>query len=132
MKDKGTPLLEECQCFREGQRTGIADYFLTIGGRWLPLEAKLNTMSEKDIFSQVAKYTNIDSFVPTKGSNRGKLFEARQPPVCFVADQSGMYIISSKGEFVDCSHGSPIWKREQLGNLNAANIKEAVESYVQS
>ncbi len=28
IKDRGTPLLEECQCFRKGQRTGIADYFI--------------------------------------------------------------------------------------------------------
>ena len=130
MKDKGTPLLEECQCFRNGQRTGIADYFIMIGGRWVPFEAKLNVLSERDVFSQVAKYMNIDSFVPTKGSSRGKMFEANQSPVCLIADQSGVYIISSKGGFADCSYGNPVWKREQLGEVGSVGFREFIERCV--
>ncbi len=37
-------------------------------GKWVPIEAKLNILAEERILEQVAKYTNVDSFQPTKGT----------------------------------------------------------------
>lgn len=59
IKDKGTPLLEECECFRGTRKTGRADYFVKIFGHWIPVEAKLDISKEKNLFSQATKYTNI-------------------------------------------------------------------------
>lgn len=113
LKDNGTPLLQECQCFRDGQMTGIADYFVKLHGNWIPVEAKLNVLAERNISSQLEKYIHIDSFVPTMGINKGKVFEIDDLSICLVIDQSGIYV-TYDSEFRDCSLGIPLWKREQL------------------
>lgn len=123
VKDKGTPLLEECQCYRNGDKTGIADYFVKINGQWVPVEAKLNILAEKDILSQIGKYVQIDSLIPTKGSNRTKRFEASKHTVCIVADQSGIYMTLA-GQFFRCSPGIPFWPREELNHSTASDIRD--------
>ena len=37
VKDNRSPLLLECDCFRSGLRTGIADYFIRVSGQWIPV-----------------------------------------------------------------------------------------------
>lgn len=113
LKDNGTPLLQECQCFRGGKMTGIADYFVKLHGDWIPVEAKLNILAERNISSQLEKYIHIDSFVPTMGTNKGKVFEIDDLSICLVIDQSGIYV-TYDSEFRNCSLGMPLWKREQL------------------
>lgn len=113
LKDKSTPLLQECRCFRGRQATGIADYFIKLNGCWIPVEAKLNALSERDLLAQVAKYIYIDSFVPTIGLHKGETFAIEDVSICIVIDQSGIYLVVS-GEFNECSLGEPKWKREQL------------------
>ncbi len=127
MKDKGSTLLEECQCFRDGHATGIVDNFLRVGGLWVPCEAKLNILSERDIFAEASKYMNIDAFVPTRGSRRFETFYPEKSKCCIVIDQSGLYLISSELEFVNCDYGTPIWKREQLGQLEPSRFRELVD-----
>ena len=129
VKDKGSTLLEECQCYRTGQGTGIVDNFVRVNGAWIPCEAKLSVLSEKDIFGQVAKYMGIHSFVPTRGSRRGEKFDADKTDICLVVDQSGLYIISSKGTFVDCGYGDPILKREQFGDIDSSRFSELIRNY---
>lgn len=123
IKDKGTPLLEECECYRGGERTGKVDYSIKLNGQWIPVEAKLNILAEKDILSQIAKYTRIDSFKPTVGQHRGKVFEPTKSPICIIVDQSGIYIVSDNN-FFKCSPGNPIWKREQLNPSTALTIRD--------
>ena len=125
IKDKGTPLLEECECYRGGRRTGKVDYSIKLDGKWIPVEAKLSILAEKDILSQIAKYTRIDSFKPTMGQHRGKAFETPRLPICLVVDQSGVYIVSDNN-FFECSPGKPIWKREQLNPSTALTIRNKI------
>jgi len=125
IKDKGTPLLEECECYRDGKRTGKVDYSIKLDGKWIPVEAKLNILAEKDILSQITKYNRIDSFKPTMGQHRGKAFETTRLPICLVVDQSGVYIVSDNN-FFKCSPGKPIWKREQLNPSTALTIRNKI------
>ncbi|MCL4867389.1 MAG: hypothetical protein KJ063_00340 [Anaerolineae bacterium] len=126
IKDKGTPLLEECRCVRNGKQTGSADYFVKLHDVWVPVEAKLNILTERDILDQVAKYINIESFTPTKGKYRGKSFAVHNAAICLVMDQSGVYAVS-EGDFVQCRPGMPIWRREQLNHETALEIRDWVK-----
>lgn len=128
VKDKGTPLLEECDCYLEQQRKkpDIADYFITIDGRWVPVEAKLNILAERDVLAQVAKYVDIYYFKPTRGKHRGKRFDANNSRVGMIADQSGLYIVSDN-EFSDCRPGNPVWRRQDLNHALVPAIRERIE-----
>jgi hypothetical protein len=129
LKDSNTPLLEECQCFKNDQKSGFADYFITIYGNWIPVEAKRNILAEKDLFSQISQYTQIDYFIPTKGSNKGKCFKGDFSGKCLVVDQSGIYF-TNNGQFVDCDWGTPKWKREHLKELDIKIIRKTLEALV--
>ncbi len=125
IKDKGTSLLEECECYRGRKRTGKVDYYIKLDGKWIPVEAKLNVLAEKDILSQIAKYTRIDFFKPTIGQHRGKAFETTKLSMCIIVDQSGIYIVSDNN-FFECYPGKPIWKREQLNPATALTIRNKI------
>lgn len=127
LKDVGTPLLFECQCFRNRERTGIVDYFVKIHGDWVPVEAKLNILSERDIFQQISKYIHIDSFMPTKGQYKDKVLATNRSPMCIVMDQTGMFVVNN-GRFVACDRLSPLFKREQLKPDALPAIREQLAS----
>lgn len=128
VKDKRTPLLEECNCYRERQkgRPKIADYFMKVHGHWIPVEAKLNILAERNVLGQVAQYINIKNFRPTKGIHKGKEFNATGSTICLIVNQSGIYV-TSDGEFSACLPGKPIWKREELDHSLVATIRDHIK-----
>ena len=121
-KDEGTPLLKECKCHPRNPSLGLADYFIRVADHWIPVEAKINILAEKDILSQVAQYVQINSFTPTQGAHRHELFEVSRSTVCIIADQSGIYIVKD-GQFLHCHPGTPVWKREALSHTTATEIR---------
>lgn len=128
LKDKGTSVLEECECFRGSKNTGRADYFVKVFGKWIPVEAKLNISREGDALTQIAKYTNIDLFVAKKGIRRNRAFKIAETPICLLIDRFGIYFVSSKNEFINCSFKKPVWKREDLAEIPVHEIREAIKS----
>lgn len=50
----------ECECYRQGQRTGIADNAMKIGGRWCFVEVKLNIHTEPHLHNQLKKYCQVE------------------------------------------------------------------------
>lgn len=131
LRDEQTPLLRECKCLRGGKKTGFADYFVTVGGAWVPVEAKLNVLStpERKLLDQVAKYVGIDTFCPTVGTKVGKTYKASGTFLCLIADQSGIYTVSH-GEFIGCSPGDPMWRREELDQDTVTDIRQEIEAEV--
>lgn len=129
LKDEDTFLHRECRCLRKGKGKHRADYFVKIYGAWIPVEAKLNVKAEKDIHAQLAEYSNIDSFVPTLGFEKGKECPADTHSVCLVADQFGVYVFSN-GEFSGCSPGKPIWRREELDHPIRQTIRDRIREVV--
>lgn len=127
IKDEGTSLLKECYCYREQQkgRPKIADYFVKVHGHWVPVEAKLNILAERDMLGQVAQYVAIDYFTPTLGRHKGERFGATDSTLCVIADQSGLYIVKN-GEFYDCSPGEPTWRREELDHSIIQTIRDRI------
>jgi hypothetical protein len=122
--------LEECECFRGNILTGRTDYFIKIFGQWIPVEAKLDISREKDLFAQVAKYMNINYFLPKKGYQRNKTFNVKTIPMCLVFDQNGLYFISSTKEFINSCFEKPRWKRKQFSQLTALKIRQEVKTYL--
>lgn len=129
IKDTRTSLLEECRCFRSGQKTGIVDYFVKVHGRWIPVEAKLNIGSERNILAQIKQYIGVDSFTPTKGTSQGKPFEANKSKICLVIDSGGLYL-THQGQFLKCAVGAPVYKREALTRRSISEIRGLLTNYV--
>jgi hypothetical protein len=113
IKDPGTTVLQECECYREGQRTGRADYFVQIGGRWIAVESKLDIRHERNILGQVSKYLGVTFFIPEKGSQRGKSIDASSSMVCLLVDRYGFYVVRHEGFFAGDA-GQPAVRREDL------------------
>lgn len=112
IKDPRTPILEECVTWRHGQITGRADYFVMIGGRWIPIEAKLNVLTESDLLGQLGRYLRVDKFVPTVRNRQGSEFFPQQHDTCVAIDQSGVYLTHDQA-FVDCDFERP-WLARKL------------------
>lgn len=127
VKDFRSPLLRECECFRDEQKkmTGIADYFLKVHGSWVPLEGKLNVSVEKNLPEQLRQYISVDSFRPILNPRKGDWIKTPRQPICLVGDQSGIYL-TRDGEFVDCSPEKPLWRREEFDESVAESIRERV------
>ena len=115
IKDYRTPILEECKCYKDNNTNnpGTVDYFAKIDSKWVPVEAKINVLGERDIYKQLSQYININTFKPTKGRNRGKIFESTFTDYCLVIDQSGVYIFF-EDDFVGCEPGKPYWPRQKM------------------
>lgn len=127
VKDANTPLLLECTCLRDGCKTGTVDYFVQVHGRWIPVEAKLNVLSEMDIESQIERYIHIDSFSPTIGSTRRTMTTDPDSSVCLVVDQFGVYV-TVNGSFEHCQPGRPVWLREQMSHQTAHEIRQRMQT----
>ena len=132
LKDKSSSVLEECECFRGAKNTGRADYFVRVFGQWIPVEAKLNIAGESGVLSQVAKYTNVDSFVPKKGVRRERVFKISKSLICLLVDKFGIYFVSSRNKFIKCSFRNPVWKREELAERTPDEMREAINAVFES
>jgi len=125
IKDPRTPILEECVTSRNGQTTGRADYFVMIGGRWIPFEAKLNILTESDLLGQIGKYLRVDKFVPTVRKRRDSEFFPEQHGVCVAIDQSGVYLTHDQA-FVDCDFARPWLARELVTEDFPPRLRKAI------
>jgi len=127
VKDNRSPLLLECDCFRNGLRTGIADYFIRISDQWIPIEAKLNVLVEENLSGQIEKYNHIQSFQPTKGMYKGQLFNTADSGICLIIDQSGIFF-TRDGHFIDCDLQNPNFRREDIDHSSISEIRESIIS----
>jgi hypothetical protein len=126
IKDYRTPLLEECNCYKGDNSSGIVDYFMKIDSKWVPVEAKLNTLAERDLVSQIEKYIGIDYFIPTKYPNKGKIYNVACSGLCIIIDKLGMYLYKNH-EFVDCEPGIPLWGKKEF--KNSKKIREELINF---
>ncbi|WP_157531258.1 hypothetical protein [Mycobacterium sp. IS-1496] len=125
IKDPRTPILEECVTSRYGKTTGRADYFVMVGGRWIPIEAKLNILTESDLLGQIGKYLRVDRFAPTIRKKSDTEYFPKQHGVCVVVDQSGVYLTHDQ-TFVDCGLTRPWLARERVTDDFAPSLRKAI------
>lgn len=117
LKDNRTALLEECECYKENKLSGRVDYFIKLDSNWIPVEAKLNTLAEKNLTSQINKYVGIDYFTPTKNPNKGKIYDMDQCNFCIIVDQLGIYLYNNH-QFINCEPGKPLWSKKEFNDTN--------------
>ena len=115
-------LFEECECSRSGNPTGIADYFVSVHGQWVPVEAKLNVNAERDLAGQLQKYLYVDGFRPRRGRQRGEFIPVTPAGVSLVADQAGLYTLVD-GDYTNCTAEQPAWPRATLSHNTAGRIR---------
>lgn len=53
-------IYSECSCWKNGIHTGFADNFITMNKKYLAVEVKINADAEKNIESQLEKYSFCD------------------------------------------------------------------------
>jgi len=124
IKDEGSKVLKECDCFRNGSITGAADYFIKINKKWIPIEAKLNGQAEKNLFKQLDKYINIDYFL-----NGNKKIDSKYMPLCLLIDQSGLYIANHEC-FIECDFDQPYLRRKNITQEGLKSIKNELSSII--
>lgn len=124
IKDPRSSRLEECETFRLGARkaTGIADYFIMIDGRWVPVEAKLSLGVEANLAGQLAQYLRADTIKPRRGVRLGERIPVQPSAICLVIDQAGLYL-TRDGVFVNCSSKQPLLTRPELGQCSGEDVR---------
>lgn len=116
--DKSDTIYTEVTTYRGSTSTGRADYMLNLFGHWIPFEAKVGIATEKDILTQVKKYTHVDYFI-----KNGQRYEVGQHGYCLLGDQFGIYLCKD-GQWVDCSAQQPLWPRTSLNRKSMREIQE--------
>ena len=125
MKRRTCPAHTTQGCRRCFAPTGIVDHTISLRGRWVPVEAKLNLAAERDIAAQVAKYAQIDTFRPRKGMQREGTYATEAHVLCLVVDQTGLYMLSG-GHYLDCSAEVSLWHRSELSHVTSQDIRASV------
>lgn len=136
IKDPGSPRLHECDCFHnEGETlSGIADYFIQLGGRWLPVEAKLNIHAERDILDQVQRYINLAYFY----GPRRQRHDVPNQSDCLVIDQAGLYLCSGNrfvgndGSPSPALPDKPLISRTELARLPGGEVRKRLLALIAS
>lgn len=123
IKDDRTAVYQECCCEVSGGHPCYADYFVRIGGMWLPVEAKLNVSAERDLPGQVARYAAAEQFVPTTGAGKGKIVTCHCSEYCLVVDADGLYIVTRDG-YVGCTPTEPLWRRTALTRRMLISVRD--------
>lgn len=123
IKDPHTAVHQECRCEVKDGHPCFADYFVRVGGRWFPVEAKLNVSAERDLSGQISRYVGAAQFTPSRGSTKGRTVAGTCSSVCLVIDAVGLYLITADG-FVDCSPDRPLWLRSALNASALSDVRK--------
>lgn len=128
VKDPRTSVLSECECYREDTITGIADYFLRVEDHWIPVEAKLNIHTERDLASQLSRYVNIEIIKPRRGKFRGKTIISNSGDIILVADSMGVYFCESPSSIRELR--KPTWSRSKFSRATIEAIRSRVRQLI--
>jgi hypothetical protein len=131
LRDPRTIVHAECRCSSDGVTNSgppVADYFVSISGAWVPVEAKLNVGAERDIVSQVSRYLAADSFTPTRGHSKAQIRRASaRCPIALVIDAAGAYTVSASG-FVDGRVGEPAIPLDEFATDGVERLRQLLRA----
>jgi hypothetical protein len=130
LHDPGTPVLEECRCTPTGAGP-IADYFVRVGGRWLPVETKLNVRSVPALATQVARYLGVPTVKPLCGTHAGRERRVDGAALALVLDVEGLYLMDADG-YVASGPDSPLLVRSDLARLDASEVRARILQHVRT
>lgn len=94
-------IYRECACKKGRQRTSFVDNVILIGGKYLPVEVKLNINAEENILGQVVKYCHLDSLCLDKKENKlapaGKIYDSNT----LIIDTYSVYMYCAESNTID-------------------------------
>jgi hypothetical protein len=128
LRDPGTPLLEECRCTTGGVGP-IADYFVRLGGRWLPVETKLNVRTQPDLVAQVARYLGVPTVTPLLRRTTGRARNVDGADVALVLDPEGLYLMNADG-YLASGPTRPLIGRTDLARWPSEKVRARVLCHV--
>jgi len=67
--DSPSDVLAECVCWRRGKKTGRVDYVIRFGGKYVPVETKIQVVQSPDLDRQMRRYYRIDRFAAYEGKD---------------------------------------------------------------
>ena len=82
---------KECACIKGEQKASFVDNVIEIGGKYLPVEVKLNIDTEKDLIGQLRKYCALDKLVLDTKKQRYAVLEKVFGNGALVLDTNGAY-----------------------------------------
>lgn len=122
IKDPETKIYREVWCSSPSTTRSRVDYLVSLGGVWVPVEAKLNILTESDLRRQVDRY--LSATLMSVGPRRGETVNIGgvYGNVCLVVDQTGIFMLNREG-FVKCLHDRPLISRPEIGKRSAAEVR---------
>ena len=124
IRDARSQVHREVECQAAGGVRGRVDYVMMLGRKLVPVEAKLNVLTERDVTAQVRKYVGASS-VSAQVGGRTVTLRGAMSEYCLVIDQAGIYVVGQRG-FVGCSAEVPLIERPTLALLSRAQIRNAL------
>ena len=83
-------IYSECVCYKNGKMSGYADNCILIGGKYIPVEIKLNISSEKDLNTQLEKYCFVERIKLSK--DKDAYTDSIHQNNVLVLDVNGIYV----------------------------------------
>ncbi len=87
---------KECACKKAGQKTSFIDNVILFGGYYLPVEVKLSTASEQNLYGQLEKYCHLTELYLDKDKKKKAPLDRIYDNWVLVIDTYGVYIYSGK------------------------------------
>ena len=113
---------KECACIKGERKASFVDNVLVIGGKYLPVEVKLNIDTEKDLIGQLRKYCALDKLVLDTKKQRFAAPEKVYGDGLLVIDTNGAYWYDNSEQSV-----SPIRSLDDIfTQQDISNLREAI------
>ena len=121
---------KECACIKGGQKASFVDNVMVIGGKYLPVEVKLNIDTEKDLTGQLRKYCALDALVLDAKKQRFAALEKVYGDGMLVIDTNGAYWYDHAEQSVNpiCSLDD-ISTQQDISNLREAILSLMAQSF---
>ncbi|MBI3790439.1 MAG: hypothetical protein HY275_06135 [Gemmatimonadetes bacterium] len=125
LRDARTLVHAECDCYRKGLRTGIADCVVCVGGTWTPVETKLALPDLGQMRTQLRKYLHVSEFTPRMGRHAGRVVRGPTDGVAILVDQAAVHV-TLDGEFGLRGKVLGCWPRTEMNRGTAREVRTAV------
>ncbi len=129
LKDPGSRIHQEVEARSGGRTSGRADYVVRINGYFVPVEAKLNVQTERDLAGQMRRYLSADAFVAWK-QERTVVLRGPCSVRGLVIDASGAYVLNTRG-YVNCSAENPVVRRGDIASMDRRAIRSRFAQVLQ-
>lgn len=101
----------ECECCKNGKRTGFADNAIKLGRKWCFVEVKLNVHTEQHLSMQLQKYSQVERMMVPKAEVicKEKIWQNK----VLVIDTEHLYMYDSFGDRLDVLKNLDEIRREE-------------------